>query len=292
MKKQMTMMIEKGTIFYMGDFGSNGRMSNQIFQLAYLIGLTEKYSDTQFFIPEWKYKEYFKGDFENNIKSFAKFPKFYKEPFYHYTEIQEEDILNCYFINGSCSIEVIHVSGYFQSPKYWEHCKEKIFEMFQFQDWMHERCGDKILKATNFRSDVPVAVHYRFGDYKGNSYYANLIEDGYYERAVNKVLESTTAGVVFIIFSDEIDLALTEFKKIAETNKRIKFATIDTETDIEAMCCMSLMEGIVTANSSFSWWASQLGNNEKLVIMPKIWFNNAGLANDTKDLYPENALIL
>ena len=50
------------------------------------------------------------------------------------------------------------------------------------------------------------------------------------------------------------------------------------------MCLMSMCEGQIIANSSFSWWGAWLANSQK-VVAPSIWFgpNNSHL--DIKDLY-------
>jgi hypothetical protein len=48
---------------------------------------------------------------------------------------------------------------------------------------------------------------------------------------------------------------------------------------------MSFGKAIITANSSFSWWAAASGDQSKTVITPTPWFKNL---NEPKDLIPEH----
>ena len=59
------------------------------------------------------------------------------------------------------------------------------------------------------------------------------------------------------------------------------------------MCLMSKCKYHIIANSSFSWWGAWLSANEnKKVIAPSKWFGVNNQDKNTKDLFPEDWIVL
>ena len=113
-----------------------------------------------------------------------------------------------------------------------------------------------------------VALHLRVGGnpvnpyepkYSENPFYVNLIDDGYYARAMHRFPKER-----FLIFSDDIEWCKKAFKDLPCDFSEGKTA----EEDLKLMAGC---KGIVMANSSLSWWGAYLGKHEK-VIYPKHWF--------------------
>ena len=132
---------------------------------------------------------------------------------------------------------------YLQDPKYFDKYRDEIKQLF----------GEGIIP------DNRIAMHIRRGDYLNNPFYVNLIDDGYYARAMHRFPKER-----FLIFSDDIEWCKKAFKDLPCDFSEGKTA----EEDLKLMAGC---KGIVMANSSLSWWGAYLGKHEK-VIYPKHWF--------------------
>ena len=84
---------------------------------------------------------------------------------------------------------------------------------------------------------------------------------------------------VFYWFSDEIEWVKEHFGG----SLRFKFIRLTGENaDLNELMLMSKCKNIITANSSFSWWAAWLNTNENAIIVaPKRKFGN-------EDMIPKN----
>jgi hypothetical protein len=80
-----------------------------------------------------------------------------------------------------------------------------------------------------------------------------------------------------IVFSD--DIAWCE-ENLSHMNP-IFMDGNDVYTD---MCLMSMCDGHIIANSSFSWWGAWLGKGK--TVAPKRWFGESG-PQDWSDIYCE-----
>jgi hypothetical protein len=151
------------------------------------------------------------------------------------------------------------VEGFFQSEKYFKNSREEILNMF---DLKQER-------------DL-VSIHVRRGDYLKNPNYHNVLGKEYYDKAMSHFPKDR-----FLIFSDDI-----EWCRHAFVGDRFEF--YEGKNDLEEMMVMASCKHNIIANSSFSWWAAWLNqNDEKKVIAPKKWFGP--IPNlVTQDIYCES----
>lgn len=174
------------------------------------------------------------------------------------------------------------LAGYFQSWKYSLESVHTIRSVFQAvsdqSDWVKSRIS--ILEE----SGPWFAVHVRRGDYltkQGQSVHGTL-PSTYYIEAVNFMRESTQ-GARPVLFSDEPIAAYRALKvSIPDLDY---FADNQHGSNLENFKLLSRGSGVVTANSSFSWWAARLSEFEgKPVVAPRKWFANKRAPLD--DLIP------
>ena len=145
---------------------------------------------------------------------------------------------------------------YLQDEKYFEKHKDKIKELY----------GIDIIK-----SDY-ISLHIRRGDYLGNKFYVDLTKTDYYDKAIAEF-----SNEKFMIFcadrqkgsnDGEDKLWCWEWAR----KKKIKFELWNGKNEVEDMNGMAGCKGHIGANSSFSWWASYLGDGK--TVMPKDWFSD------------------
>lgn len=252
------------------NLGNNGRLGNQLFQIAATISAALDYN-LDYFFPEWKYNEFLKNKIPvvNGLKS----SHLYTEPSFRYNPIilPGSSLLVTDYVPQVCAYAL---DGYFQSRKYFEKNETFIREQFTPSQEIYNKLNQKYnpLHGTN------CAIHVRRGDYVDLSYYHQIKMD-YYEASMLKINQETGISH-FYVFSDDIEWCKENFKNIA-----YRYTFVEGNTDFEDLMLMSFFKHQIIANSSFSWWAAFLNKNpDKIVIFPEKWFGE--VANlDATDLY-------
>lgn len=236
--------------------GQYGRIGNQMFQYAALVGVSIKTGfDYGVDISKCNLGEIFELDikpFKGNIENQ------YKEPYFYFCE-------NVFSIQDNTDI-----LGYFQSYKYFEHCYREILKQFLFKKKYQ-------IKIEQYGTDF-TSIHVRRGDYVGTGRYYNC-DINYYNKACKVIGDSR-----YIIFSDNIPWCKNNFKDS-------KFEIMEDLNIYESFCLMAKARNNIIANSSFSWWASYLNQNpEKKIVAPTKWFDK--LQRNAKDLYMSNWILV
>ena len=112
-----------------------------------------------------------------------------------------------------------------------------------------------------------------------------MCEESYFRNA----LKFFDKDVVKVFISDDIEWCKETFKDLTNT------FFFDPPFDIKPyvdMCAISLCDGAIISNSSYSWWGAWLIGDHANVIAPKIWFGHRLTHYNTKDLIPNRWKIL
>ena len=176
----------------------------------------------------------------------------------------------------------VYLKGYFQSEKYFLPIREIIQKEFALKD-------EAIVRVKHYfdaaGSANRVAVHIRRGDMISNpaaTEYHGVIPISYYQKGI-EIIRSKISNPQFYFFSDDIKWAKENFKNTDAT-----FVSGEiSKTHFEDLYLMSQCGHNIIANSSFSWWAAWLNNNnDKIVIAPEKWFGSG--PKDTQDIIPDD----
>jgi hypothetical protein len=228
--------------------GTQGRLGNSVFQMAAVIGLARKHNDT-FIFPKWQYQ----NDFNipaNHFVDHVTYSNVFRENNFTYQHIPYQPNLN--------------LEGFFQSNKYFDHCKNDILNLFAMKEQLPIEAN---------------SIHIRRGDYQtlGNSYYIDLAATNYYEKATDIIGQNEN----YMVFSDDPNWCRRKFFN------RSNIIIVDNGGDvIKDFNMMTRCTNNIIANSSFSWWGAYLNRNpNKKVIAPQAWFGPR-LPHDTRDLLP------
>ena len=163
--------------------------------------------------------------------------------------------------------------GYWQSYQYFDSCRDVILKEFTFPKISME---DKLNFELNERlknEENSVGIHIRRGDYLKNWKYRGLCGIDYYQKAIAYILEHIKSPK-FFLFSDDIDWVK---ENISPLLKGYDVTFVNWNHSINSykdMQLMAMCKNLIIANSSFSWWAAYLNQNDPIVVAPEKWINS------------------
>ena len=267
-----------------------GGLGNQLFQIFTLIAHSIRNSKS-FIFP---YSEYITGhdtqrptywnSFLTHLKNYTtgngKFDDIthvnellllkhpvYKEKSFNYIPI-ENNIDNMLF------------DGYFQSYKYFDEYKDKLFMLIDLK-YNKVKIRSEFFKYLN--THKLASMHFRIGDYKNIQHLHPVLPEKYYNNALLEIPDDYKV----IVFCEEQDQDnVNHMIDTLRSKHNHNFVIIDHSIpDWKQMLIMSMCNINVIANSTFSWWGAYFNeNDDKKVIYPSVWFGNE-LKNNTDDLF-------
>ena len=145
--------------------------------------------------------------------------------------------------------------------------RQKIKKEFIFSDEVYLEYGPLIKHMQEHES---VSVHLRRGDYVGTDF--DVCTQSYYE-AARSYIEEKRHRPTYYIFSDDLPYA----KRFFQHWGAVEFVDGHYGTDAwKDMFLMSQCRHHIIANSTFSFWAAYLGDEQStaIVIAPKEYYRN------------------
>ena len=250
------------------NLGKDGRLGNQMFQIASTIGIAVK-NNHDFSFPTWTC--YYNGVncfdfFENNLPNFnGNIQETITEKEFKYYPITLNENIN------------YDLYGFFQSEKYFEHCKDLISHFFTPKKEVY----DKLIEEYDNILGSSCSIHVRRGDYLNHPSIYPINEMEYYKNSISIIENEVEKDINFLVFSDDLNWCKQNF--IGE-----KFVFIETGIHVKDMILMSMCKNNIITNSTFSWWSAWINKNQnKKIISPKKWFSDNSNLYDG-DIIPNN----
>lgn len=163
--------------------------------------------------------------------------------------------------------------GYWQSYQYFDFCRDVILKEFTFPKISME---DKLNFELNERlnnEENSVGIHIRRGDYLKNWKYRGLCGIDYYQKAIAYILEHIKSPK-FFLFSDDIDWVKENISPLLKGYDVTFVNWNHSLNSYKDMQLMAMCKNLIIANSSFSWWAAYLNQNNPIVVAPEKWINS------------------
>lgn len=272
-----------------------GGLGNQLFQIFALINLSLE-ARIAFNLPVSKLdnvspldKNSKRPTYWNNIfKLLQKFIVQFEKP---YINIYEPDNGKYYNL---CDLELhsnknYKLIGYFQTEKYFIKNYDNIKRLIGI-DKLRENIKDKYKDLLN----EAVSLHFRIGDYIMKPECHPILPIEYYVKAINKIQEIENIKKI-VYFFERKDKALVHknIEYLQNMFPGIDFISSPTNLeDWQELLLMSCCKSNIIANSTFSWWAAYLNdNNNKIICYPSIWFGKA-INKLTNDLFPNSWIVI
>ncbi len=243
--------------------GSQGRLGNQLFQLAALVSLARTHG------ARWRLPSGITHTELGMLFDVSKYASHELGMKVTVREGEEKDIFKrCKHGN------VIDLEGYFQSLKYVENAQPHLRRILRLSKQLRLQVLADFpqLMARNI-----VTLHVRRGDYmKLHSYY-NILEPQYYVMTLSLIKDFDEILVV----SDDVRwVHMTLIPAIRERYAAVSISVSPGHSSLYDFVLLHAGRHIILANSSFSWWAAYLhlihGSVDRDVYVASTWFNESG----------------
>lgn len=257
---------EKPSIVTHTYMGTRGDMGNQIFQLATLIGAAKR-SNANIVLP-------------SRSKDLPMFKLFDME--FEFKDIEIDGVFyeydNYELINIPKDGKNYDIRGYRQAYKYFDDYRDDVIKTIKIKQ-------ELIDKLKPLLPEKYIAVHIRRGDYIKLIHKIPILREfrrcqlSYYQSAIKKIRE-IYHNEPLLVCTDSPDWVKTIMKELdPEHSDNIRLAPIHEEISpkFSDFITLYLSQAMVISNSTYSWWAAYLNNENITVCAPTPWWDPDGL---------------
>ena len=231
-----------------------GRLGNSMFQYAFLRSKANELK-CKYSCPHWWGDDIFNLKETNRIIS--------PVPNKKIIDLRGEP--GGYTIREKEVLPGMEILGFFQSWKYFK--REDVLKWFDFKPEVQK-------VRSSFAVSSRVAVHVRRGDYLNFKNVYNILEFDYYSQCLMDLACRRIA-----LFSDDFSSAIRMMKR-----SNYCIVSVTGNSPAKDLFLMSKeCNGVVMANSSFSWWGAYLNPHQNRIFYPKKWF----VSKKNPDIAPE-----
>ena len=191
------------------------------------------------------------------------------------------------------SVNEFLLYGYFQSYKYFDNVKKRLFELIDLDNQQYKVIRKTALELFSSFETKNISMHFRIGDYKKIQDCHPLMTYEYYEKALKYIVDQRPSDQYQVLYfheqvdTEDVNVIVNKLRNNPMFAK-IQFVQVQHNLDDwEQMLLMSCCSHNIIANSTFSWWGAYFNSkSNKVVCYPSRWFGPK-ISHDTRDLFPE-----
>jgi hypothetical protein len=254
--------------------GRLGRLGNQIFQYAALLGIGERL-DLPVAVPPLE--QHGLGDL------FCMTTDCYTPDDLRALRHEFHEAVHTYDPAWTGIRDATDLHGYFQSARYFPEAGS-LARRLTFRPGV-EAAADGAIRALRRDRPVVVGLTVRRGDYLINDEFIDLTSTPFYGRSIDR-LEAELArrgvdpdDVVYALSSD--DPTWCHRWRIGRRSTVIDHAGDRALSDLDQLAVLTRCDHLIIANSTYSWWAAWLNTvADRIVVAAEHWYTPDGLYPD------------
>ena len=178
----------------------------------------------------------------------------------------------------------VNYIGYFQSERYFPDIVPKNeFILSKDEIEIVKNKYEKLFDKKN------ISMHYRLGGDRTTEhmqhYHKNVSTD-FYSKALEQILDYNPDEYNILVFTDNPKLC----KEILKDFKYNLIFIDNNNNNVMDFVLMSLCDVNIVGNSTFSWWAAHLNQNDSpiVIVTESEWFGPGYKHFNLKDTFPES----